>query len=97
MKMKTDSPFTRHQQIGLFAGIPIFILLLLLPGPEGMSVEAQRTLAIAVLMAIWWITEALPIPITSLLPIILFPLLKICNAQEATRHFGDRNIFLLMG
>jgi sodium-dependent dicarboxylate transporter 2/3/5 len=62
-----------------------------------MSGEAQKTLAVTVLMAFWWITEALPIPATALLPLILFPFLKVDSAQEVSRQFGNRNIFLFMG
>ena len=89
--------FKGRQKFGLFAGIPLFLMILLLPGPEGMTPEAQKTLAITVLMAFWWITEALPIPATALLPLILFPLLKVDNAQNVARQFGDNNIYLFMG
>ncbi|MFH1943556.1 MAG: DASS family sodium-coupled anion symporter [bacterium] len=91
-----DEYSTRHR-IGLFAGLPLFVLFLLLPRPEGMSPEAQKTLAVTILMAFWWITEALPIPATALMPLILFPLLKVDNAQNVARQFGDNNIYLFMG
>lgn len=89
--------FSKRQLIGLLAGIPLFLILLLVPPPEGMSPEAQKTLAITVLMAFWWITEALPISATALLPLILFPLLKVDAAQDVAHQYGDRNIFLFMG
>jgi len=65
--------------------------------PEGMTPDAHKTLAITLLMAFWWITEALPIPATALLPLILFPLLRVDTAQEIASQYGDRNIFLFMG
>ena len=89
--------FTRRQRVGFLTGIPLFLLILLLPAPDGMSVEAKKTCAVTFLMAFWWITEALPIPATALLPLVLFPLLKVDSAQEISRQFGDRNIFLFMG
>ena len=95
--MILKAEFTKRQQIGLFIGIPIFLLILCMPGPDGMSPEAHKTLAITVLMAFWWITEALPIPVTALIPLILFPLLRIDAAQNVARQFGDNNIFLFMG
>ena len=62
-----------------------------------MDVSAKRAAACAVLMAFWWITEAIPIPATALLPAILYPLLKITSAKEAVLPYADRNIFLFMG
>ena len=86
----------RHK-IGLFLGVVIFILILLAPAPTGMSILAKRAAACAILMAIWWITEAIPIPATALLPLILYPTLKIMPAKEAAIPYADRNIFLFMG
>ena len=62
-----------------------------------MTVEAQRVAAIAFLMATWWVTEAIPIPATSLLPVVLYPLLGIMDAKEAPSAFADPLIFLFMG
>lgn len=62
-----------------------------------MDVSAKRAAACAVLMAFWWITEAIPIPATALLPAVLYPLLKITSAKEAVLPYADRNIFLFMG
>jgi sodium-dependent dicarboxylate transporter 2/3/5 len=58
---------------------------------------AQRTAAVAGLMAFWWITEAISISATALLPIVLFPLLGIKNVRETTASFGDSNIYLFFG
>lgn len=89
--------FTVRQKFGFFLGIPLFLMILFFPKPEGMTPEAQKTLAVTVLMAFWWITEALPISATALLPLVLFPILQVDSAQEVARQFGDRNIFLFMG
>ena len=53
--------------------------------------------AVAALMAIWWISEALPIAATSLLPVALYPLMHVLSGVEVTKAFGDSNIFLFMG
>lgn len=82
---------------GLFAGIFLFILFLFLPAPEGLSIEAWRTAAVAVLMATWWITEAIPIAATSLIPIVLFPVFGIAPISDATSPYANPLIFLFMG
>jgi sodium-dependent dicarboxylate transporter 2/3/5 len=86
-----------RQKIGLFGGLPIFLLLLLFPISTTLEPVAQKTLAIAVLMAWWWITEALPIPATSLIPIVAFPLLQIMQGKQVVLSYADSNIFLFMG
>ncbi len=84
-------------RVGLFAGPIIFLLLLLLPAPGGMSPGAWRTAAVVSLMAIWWTTEAIPIPVTALLPLPLFPLLDILDMDAAAAPFANELIFLFMG
>lgn len=85
------------QRVGLVAGSVVFIVMLLLPAPDGLGIEAWRTAAVALLMAVWWMTEALPIQATALLPIALFPMLGVLNAREAAEPYADGNIFLFMG
>ncbi len=86
-----------RQRIGLFSGAILFIVVLSLPKVPGMSAHAQMTAAIAVLMSTWWITEAIPIPVTALLPLILFPLFRIMPAKDVAVRYADQNIFLFMG
>lgn len=86
-----------RQRIGLWAGPLAFFVILLLPTPCSMEPEAKRVAAMAVLMAIWWMTEAVPIPATSLLPIVLFPLLGIMPTGDATAPYASHLIFLFMG
>ena len=89
--------FGMRQRVGLIFGPLAFLILLLIPTPDGMSVEAQRVAAITVLMASWWISEAIPIPATSLLPIVLFPILGIMPTTKATLPYANHLIFLFMG
>ncbi|MFQ5822999.1 MAG: SLC13 family permease [bacterium] len=91
------SSYTVRQRIGLYLGIPIFLLIVLLPQPSELSAEAHKTLAVAVLMAWWWITEALPIPATALIPLAFFPILGIMNYKEVAPSYADSIIFLFMG
>lgn len=83
--------------IGFAAGLFVFALLIVLPAPEGLSVEAWRTAAISLLIAIWWMTEPIPIPVTSLLPIVLFPLLGVGNVSLNASAYAHPMIFLFMG
>ncbi|MDO9549253.1 MAG: SLC13 family permease, partial [Candidatus Marinimicrobia bacterium] len=86
-----------RQKIGLLSGIPLFLLVLFLPLSKTLDPLAHRTLAVAILMAWWWITEAIPIPVTALIPILAFPVLKVLPLKEVVPSYGDSNIFLFMG
>ncbi|NBC66068.1 MAG: DASS family sodium-coupled anion symporter [Bacteroidetes bacterium] len=82
---------------GLYLGLFFFVIILILPSPETMSTVAWKTSAVAVLMAIWWITEAIPIAATSLLPIVLLPVLGITSIGDSTSPYANPLIFLFMG
>ena len=86
-----------RNRIGLALGPVAFILILLMPLPEGMSPAARRVAAVAALMAIWWITEAAPLAATALLPAALFPAMGIMKASEATAPYANHLIFLFLG
>nr|NIP82090.1 anion transporter [Gemmatimonadota bacterium]NIQ57742.1 anion transporter [Gemmatimonadota bacterium]NIU77903.1 anion transporter [Gammaproteobacteria bacterium]NIX47004.1 anion transporter [Gemmatimonadota bacterium]NIY11367.1 anion transporter [Gemmatimonadota bacterium] len=62
-----------------------------------MEVAAWRTAAVGLLMAVWWVTEAIPIPATALLPLVLFPLLEIAPVRDAAGPYANPIIFLFMG
>jgi len=81
---------------GLFSGIAILIIILLLPVPAGMSVGARNAAAVTILMAIWWITEAIPIYATAFLPMALFPLLKILPAGETAINYGHDFVIMMI-
>jgi sodium-dependent dicarboxylate transporter 2/3/5 len=83
--------------IGLYLGPLIFIIFFLLPVPGELTPAAMRMAAVAALMAVWWITEAIPIPATALLPLPLFPLLGILSARETPLSYADRMIYLFFG
>lgn len=86
-----------YKNIGLILGIAIFVIMLCLPHPQSLSPEAWKVAAVAILMAIWWSTEAIPVFITSLLPIALFPLLNIAPTKDVTSPYAHPVIFLLLG
>jgi solute carrier family 13 (sodium-dependent dicarboxylate transporter), member 2/3/5 len=87
----------RRRQIGLLLGPLAFVVVLLLPPPAGMPPEAWRTAAVGVLMAVWWISEAIPIPATALLPLALLPLLRIAPVEGAASPYANPVIFLFLG
>ncbi|MGH7572281.1 MAG: SLC13 family permease [Gemmatimonadota bacterium] len=83
--------------IGLIAGPALFVIFLALPAPEGLGAEAWRTAAVGLLMTTWWITEPIPLPATSLLPLILFPLLGAGSIEESASPFAHPLVFLFLG
>ena len=83
--------------IGLITGPLSFMFFLFLFRPEGLSVEGCAVLASASWIAIWWITEALPIAVTALLPIVLFPLSGALALSKTTAAYGHKYIFLFIG
>lgn len=85
------------KSIARFLGVALFLLVLAAPSPEGLSPEGKRVLAVASLMVVWWITEAVPIPVTSLLPLVLFPWFGVLKTGAAAAPYADKNIFLFLG
>ncbi|MEL7833733.1 DASS family sodium-coupled anion symporter [Fodinibius sp. Rm-B-1B1-1] len=93
----SEGYFGMRKRLGFIAGIVVFLIIYSLPAPEGLPPEGWHTAAVGLLMAIWWITEALPIAATALLPIVLLPVLNITTIDEATTPFANPLIFLFMG
>ncbi|MFB5663289.1 SLC13 family permease [Alteribacillus sp. HJP-4] len=89
--------YTRAQFVGLILGPVLFLLTLLFFQPEGLAYEAQAVLASTLWIATWWITEAIPIPATSLLPIILLPVLGAVEGDAVVSSYGDDIVFLFLG
>lgn len=89
--------FSTRQKIGLVFGPVLFITMLVMPLPEGMSPEAARVAAVAFLMAAFWISEAVPIPATAMLPIFLFPALQVMSTAATTINYGNQINFLYIG
>ena len=85
------------KKIGLILGPIAFFLIYFFVQPEGLSKEAVAILAATVWIAIWWISEAIPISITALLPLVLFPLAGGLDLTTTAASFGHKYIFLYMG
>ncbi len=93
----TTADYEWRKRIGLVAGPALFALVLLLPPPAGLAESGWRTAAVALWMAAWWIGEPIPLPATSLLPLVLFPLLGTGSIEESAAPFADPLIFLFLG
>jgi len=65
----------RSKKVALILGPAVFLLMVLVAPPAGLAPPAWSTAAVGALMCIWWVTEAIPIPATSLLPLVLIPIL----------------------
>jgi sodium-dependent dicarboxylate transporter 2/3/5 len=89
--------YTNSKKVGLISGPLAFILILFFFQPEGLNPRANAILASTAWIAIWWITEAIPIAATALLPIILFPLTGGLGLSETTASFGHKYVFLYIG
>ena len=85
------------QNKGFGLGLLIALLILGLPTPEGLSIEAHRTAAIFFLMGTWWATEAVPVAVTALVPLALFPLLGVVDIQSAADPYANKTIYLFFG
>ena len=85
------------KNIGLFLGPLTFFLVKFFYNPEGLSNEGLSILASTLWVAIWWITEAVPIYVTALIPIILFPLSGGLELKQTTAAYGHKFVFLFVG
>ena len=82
---------------GFWLGITSFLLVLFLPNPEGLSSEGRITAAVFLLMGIWWAFEAIPLQVTALMPLVLFPLLNIQDIGVISREYMNKVQFLFAG
>ena len=85
------------RNIGRLLGPLSFFYILFFFHPEGLNDSANAVLASVAWVAIWWITEAIPIYVTALLPLILFPLTGGLSLTETATSYGHKYIFLYMG
>ena len=83
--------------IGFILGPLLFVILLLtLPG-DFISPGANKVLALGAWMIVWWISEAVPIPVTALLPLVSFPALGVMSMKSAAAPYANPIIFLFLG
>ncbi len=83
-------------KLGLFLGPILFLILINLPF-EMVSEQGDAVIAVAIWMIVWWITEAVSISVSALLPLILFPLLKVMPIADVGANYGSPIVFLFFG
>ena len=86
----------RGRTIGLWLGLSSFVLLLIFPVDPG-NEPASRLAAVALLMAIWWVTDAIPLFATAMLPLVLYPLLGIMSGHDTAPIYFNSTIVLFLG
>jgi sodium-dependent dicarboxylate transporter 2/3/5 len=87
----------RRQLLGGLLGVLALAATVLLAPPEGLSPEGWRTAGAGMLMAIFWITEPIPIPVTALLPLVLFPALGLGDIRATAAPYANPIIYLFLG
>ena len=87
----------RTGAVGRVVGGALFLLILLGPNPAGLNPSGRRLAAVTLLMAVWWLTQAIPIAATSLIPLVAFPLLGVQSAAQVSAAYINRSIFLFLG
>ncbi|MBQ4819169.1 DASS family sodium-coupled anion symporter [Aquimarina sp. MMG016] len=90
------TPYPLIKKIGLIAGPILFLLLINLPVVL-VSEIADKVLSVAVWMIVWWITEAVSISVTALIPLILFPLVGVLDLKTVSQSYGSPIVFLFFG
>ena len=83
--------------LGLVLGPLLFAFVQFGPSAEGLSAEATAALAVALWVGTWWVTEAVPIAVSALLPIVLFPLTGALDLGTTTAAYGHKYVFLYLG
>ncbi|MCD6013860.1 MAG: hypothetical protein K0Q79_3722 [Flavipsychrobacter sp.] len=85
-----------RQFISIAIGIALFLFFLFV-NPFDLSPQATKVAAVAALMITWWVSEAMPMPVVALLPLILFPSMGISKIDEAAAPYANPIIFLFLG
>ncbi len=86
-----------YRVAGVLVGLALAAAVLAAPAPSGMSVEAQRTAAMTLTMAVWWIGGVLPMAVTALVPLVALPALGVAPTRDAAAPYADPLIFLFLG
>ncbi|WP_397604320.1 SLC13 family permease [Sphingorhabdus sp.] len=85
------------ERVGFWGGLVIFAVMLFLPAPTGMEPSAWHVAALTILMATYWMTQALPLTVTAFLPFLALPLMDIMTAQDVAKEYYSPVLFLILG
>lgn len=102
MTEKNEASRLRYQlklskSFGLISGLIVFLIILAVPAGDSLSPAAKRLAAVTGMMAVFWLTQALPIAATSLIPIFAFPFMGIQTADEVSHSYMNKSILLFLG
>jgi solute carrier family 13 (sodium-dependent dicarboxylate transporter), member 2/3/5 len=86
-----------EKRAGLWGGIAVFVLMLISGAPGTMTPAAWHVAALVLLMATWWVTEALPLTITALMPFLALPLMQVMKTGEVAAAYYSPILFLVLG
>lgn len=92
-----NDPRSLRSRLPVLLGPVLFLLIWATPRPGGLSLQGHAALAVAAWMATWWLTIAVPLAVTALLPLALFPILSIASPAAAAAPYANPVIFLFMG
>jgi sodium-dependent dicarboxylate transporter 2/3/5 len=96
MKTEVQTNWSKRLIIFIVSGV-ILLLPLIIDAPEGLSQTGFRSLAVFAVCILWWVTNVIPLMITSLFAIVAFPLFNIADAHEVYPKFGNTAVFFLLG
>ena len=88
---------SKSQKAGFFGGLLISAIIFFFIDLDPANPLITKTAAVAALMAVWWLTEAIPLAATSLLPLILFPFMGVIKGEEIASTYINDIIFLFLG
>jgi len=97
MKNNTGARSSKIQYLALFIAPLVSLLIILFADLDPENKKVTYTFAIALLMAIWWITEAIPLAVTALIPVALFPLFGVVDGKTISSMYFNHLIFLFIG
>lgn len=83
--------------IGFWTGILILMISIFITPLERMRPEATKALGVTLLMAIWWVTECIPIYATAFMPVALFPFFGIIDASATSENYGHNYVLMILG
>jgi sodium-dependent dicarboxylate transporter 2/3/5 len=95
-----DAPkpgLARHRLVGLILGPALAAAVFVSPAPAALSQQGWWIAGVAVWMAVWWMTEALPLAVTAILPLVLFPFLSVRSIDATAPSYAHPLIFLFLG
>jgi len=97
MTPSNQASFNPIKMVALLAGPALFLVILNFVSIPALEAEAMKVVAVAVWMVIWWIVEAVPLPVTALVPLVMFPVLRVFSTGEAAAPYASPIVFLFMG